>query len=279
MPAKEYPTITAGRTLLNCSPAQFEQFHDPERFIPRVGLIEDLATLLGYEVSKEDGRFFMRDKEGVCFAEAEPSRRAAFNVWWTKVGLAEATKRRAAEHAWEDFPRQGRRISSEDVARRRQHQERSIARDAMYGRLESIWNRCRAVLLEHSPQTEVWMHWARDRSLPRRHQINRIGERRALTQALRDLYDLDNLNRVIGALLDGKVHTDTAIGEALQSEMPQMACDGEIAGLLPRYALLIAVNLSPHPALQVFEDLKAVLTEHDVADREQLAEICVQVLT
>ena len=44
------------------------------------------------------------------------------------------------------------------------------------------------------------MHWSLDRSLPRRHQIHKIGERRALVQAINDLYDLKELNPVIAKL-------------------------------------------------------------------------------
>ena len=68
--------------------------------------------------------------------------------------------------------------------------------------------------------------------------------------------------------------TDTEISEALQSEMAQMACDGELAGLLPRYALLIAVHLSPKPAIEVFHDLFNLLAQYEIRDREQLRTVC-----
>ena len=271
---RDYPTITAGRTLLNCSPAQFDQFLDPTRFTPRTGVIEDLATLLGYTCTDQEGLHYMRNAEGLCVVEAARSRRAAYRTWWDKVGLQEATIRRAAERAWENFPRQGRRASSEDLERRKATQERSIARDASYTRLEEVWTECRARLLGHSPQTEIWMHWSLDRNLPRRHQINKVGERRALVQALGDLFDLTDRNPVLAHLLDGGEGTDTEISEALQKEMPQMACDGEMAGLLPRYALLIAVHLSPKPAIEVFHDMHQVLLEHDINGRDQLRSVC-----
>lgn len=271
---RDYPTITAGRTLLNCSPAQFDQFIDPARFVPRTGVIEDLATLLGFVCTEQEGLHTIHNAEGVRFVDGVRSRRAAYKEWWRKVGLQEAITRRAEQRAWEEFPRQGRRASSEDMERRQATQERSIARDAMYAKLDKLWADCRTRLLVHSPQTEIWMRWALDRSLPRRHQINKIGERRALVQALGELYDLPERNPVIAKLLDGGDATDTEISDALQSEMAQMACDGEMAGLLPRYALLIAVHLSPKPAVEVFHDLFELLGEHEIRDREQLRSLC-----
>lgn len=271
---RDYPTITAGRTLLNCSQAQFDQYLDPTRFTPRTGAVEQLATELGYVCTDEDGMFFIADASGQHVVEAARSRRAAFKTWWIKTGLHAAAEHRKEHRAWEAFPRQGRRTSAEDGAKRKATHERSIARDAMYAKLENLWMAARAKLLEHSPQTEVWMHWSLDRSLPRRHQIHKIGERRALVQAINDLYDLKELNPVIAKLLDGGSATDSEIGEALQSEMAQMACDGEIAGLLPRYALLIAVHLSPKPAVEVFHDLHKLLLEREIADRAQLRSFC-----
>lgn len=271
---REYPTVTAGRTLLNCSPAQFEQYHDPARFTPRHGLIVDLATLLGYVSSIEDGMHYIHSAEGVRFAEAERSERAAYKSWWRKIGLQEARRMRAEQKAWESFPRQGRRASSDDIAKRRQYQERQTARDAMFVRLEDIWIECRARLLQHSPQTEIWMHWALDRHLPRLHQTHMIGERRALIQALSELFDLGERNPLVSKLLDGAEATDTEISQALQSEMAQMACNGEMAEMFPRYALLIAVHLSQEPAIEVFRDMQRLLQEHDVRDREDLRNIC-----
>lgn len=274
MAPREYPTITAGRTLLNCSPAQFDQYLDPTRYVPRTGVIEELATMLGFFCTARDGFHTIHNAEGVRFVDGERSRRSAYRAWWAKIGLQEAKTRRAEQRAWEEFPRQGRRPSSEDLERRRQSQERSTARDAMFAKLDEIWTECRERLLEHSPQTEIWMRWALDRNLPRRHQVYKIGERRALVHALGELYDLHDRNPVIAKLLDGGDASDTEISDALQSEMAQMACDGEMAGLLPRYALLIAVHLSPKPAVEVFHDIFNVLTKHEVRDREQLRNIC-----
>lgn len=271
---RDYPTITAGRTLLNCSPAQFDQYLDPTRYVPRTGAIEELATQLGYTCTEQEGLHTIHNAEGVRVIDGVRSRRAAYREWWRKVGLQEATTRRAEQRAWEEFPRQGRRASSEDIERRHATHERSIAREAMYAKLEAVWAECRARLLQHSPQTEIWMRWALDRSLPRRHQINKIGERRALVLAVGELYDLPDRNPVLAKLLDGGEATDTEISEALQSEMAQMACDGELAGLLPRYALLIAVHLSPKPAIEVFHDLFNLLAQYEIRDREQLRTVC-----
>ena len=90
---RDYPTITAGRTLLNCSPAQFDQYLDPTRYVPRTGAIEELATQLGYTCTEQEGLHTIHNADGVRVIDGVRSRRAAYREWWRKVGLQEATSR------------------------------------------------------------------------------------------------------------------------------------------------------------------------------------------
>ena len=81
---RDYPTITAGRTLLNCSPAQFDQYLDPTRYVPRTGAIEELATQLGYTCAEQEGLHTLHNAEGVRVIDGVRSRRAAYREWWRR---------------------------------------------------------------------------------------------------------------------------------------------------------------------------------------------------
>lgn len=279
MRQKVYASLTAGRTLINCSPVQFEQFTNPEVRLPRGGLIEEVAEKLGYKIEELQGLWYVHNAEGLRFAEAEASRRSAVTTWWKKVGLAELIEYRREHRDFDQMPRQGRPATGDqDGNRRASSTQRSVAKNNIYIRLETVWMDAKSILVRHSPQAEVWLDMAVQQDIPRRHSTRRIGERRAVLEALAHLYDVDKMNKEIHALLNGGTADDEVISQALMAEFPQLGCWGEVGGVMPRMALMTALQLSEYQPSVLFKELHAVLGNNGMQDTEELKHLIQLVL-
>lgn len=268
MKTAEYPTITLGRTLLDCSPMQFEQYNDPQQVLPRKGYLKEVMDVLGFEVSEIDGRWYVHDKDGNGYAEAERNARQAMIAWWRKVGLDLTRKHRDEQQLWKNRPGPGRKPSVEDPTGARAEELRA-AREENHRKLHGLWQACREVLIGHSPQAEVWLDVGSSQSVPRRHCRHKIGESRAVAEALRSLLDLDGMNKDVSEALASGVAPET-LGETMMSEFPNLGVYGEVAGLATRMALQVALQLSEDHPDKLFGDLRKVLEAHQLSDADDL---------
>lgn len=271
----KYPTVTPGRDLFNCSPAQFDQFTEVDKAKPRFGLMQDAALRLGLTLVPRDGLWYLTDADGNVVTPPSRSPRGAIVAWWEETGLKQVIEQRQQGHEWENFRSQGRVAVPDDQRR----DTRPAIRETSYRILEKIWNEACELLLSHTAQSEVWMKLAVARDMPRQHRVNRVGERRALVDAVCSLYDTAGLNKEIAALLDGGVAEDEVISENLLRDLSQLACDGHAAGVMPRMALVAAVQLSPSPALSIYHELHELLVKNEVANRHELAVLADMVLS
>lgn len=271
---KPQATVTPGRNLFNCSPLQWEQFTNPEVNIPRTGLLEEAAEGFGMKVEEVDGLWYVHNAEGLRFAEAERNRRQALHTWWIKDGLHQVSEHRKEHRQFENMRQQGRPSPAEGTQRQQQADERSAALNLIFSKLNAVWLKAKEILLSHSPQAEVWMVLAEARDMPRRNNVNRIGERKAIVQALQALYDTTAMNPVINTALNGSYPGDDALSTALMGEFPQLGMWGEAAGLMPRMALMTALQLSEEPAQVLFEQLNQALLDNDIKNTEELQHLC-----
>lgn len=269
----DYRCITAGRTLLTCTPLQFEQFANPEVAVPRSGAIEEAAHALDCKVESIGGLWYVTDLEDTRLVDAERSRRAALVQWWKQYGLVQIRSKREAERAWEQLPRQGR-PSTDNAKRTPFSATRSEARETSYQRIESIWMDANAAIIRHTPQADIWMTLAVQREMPRQHMIRKVGQRRAVADAVAHLYDVEGHAPLLRDLLGGAEATEEAISGALLLDVPEVAAKGEAAGVCARIALMLAVVLSPEPPAKVFDDLHQVLVKHEVKSIDELKLLC-----
>lgn len=268
MKTAEYPTITLGRNLLDCSPMQFEQYNDPQQVLPRKGYLKDAMEMLGFETSEIDGRWYVHDKDGNGYAEAERNERQAMIAWWKKVGLNLARKHRDEQQLWKNRPGPGRRPTIPDDTGTRTEELRA-AREENHRKLHAVWQACREVLIHHSPQAEVWLDVGSSPAVPRRHCRHKIGESRAVAESLRNLLDLDGMNKDVSESLATGVSPET-LGETMMTEFPTLGVYGEVAGLATRMALQVALQLSEDHPDKLFEDLRQVLEANGFSDTDDL---------
>lgn len=265
--------ITQGRTLLNCSQLQFEQFVDPARAVPRAGAIEEAAGILGYRVDSEGGLWYVYDGGGTALINAERSRRAALVAWWTGKGLSEVKARRERDREWEAMPKAGRPASPNPKRPERQR-ARSEARETSYARVARLWEEASAILVRHTAQADVWLNLAIQRDMPRLHMVGSVGTRRAIVGAVSHLYDVEGRAPLLRDLLNGGEATDEQIGDALLRDIPEVAARGEAAGVCARIALMLAVLNSPKPASEVFLDLHEAMLDIQIKNVDELKLLC-----
>ena len=264
----EYPTITVGRTLLDCSPMQFEQYANPQRAIPRKGYLKDVMSLFGFTVSKQDGGWYVHDAGGLGYVEAERNERQALIAWWVKDGLSRTRRHREEQQAWKNRPGPGRRPTG-DVDSKARAEELKAVREENHQKLHDLWVACKRVLIRHSPQAEVWLEVGSSQHTPRRHCRHKIGASRAIAEALHQLLDLDGLNSDLSQALATGVVPET-LGNTLMTEFPQLGTHGEVAGLACRMGLQVALQLSADEPEVLFGDLRQVLEDHKLSDAEKL---------
>lgn len=273
---KTYPSITGGRNLFNCVPAQFDPFTaEVDPHIPRSGLLQEAGELFGYHVRCELGLWYVIAPSGETTIRPSRSQRQAWQSWWETVGKEMVIHRRQSERAWEQFRSPGRvsmkALTGDDT--------RPAIRESNFRIIQSIWNGACEILRNHTPMTEVWMQLAVARDLPRRHCVNRIGERRAMVEAVCQLYDVYGLNPEIAYLLDGGSADDSVIANNLMADFTQLTCEGNPSGLMARVAITVAVTLSPHPGIQVYHELHELLLANKVANRGELKIVADMVLS
>ncbi len=266
-----YRTITVGRTLLNCSPLQFEPFTNPEKAVPRVGLLVEAASIFGHTLEHLGALWAVHDEEGSRIVDGMESKRSAMLTWWNRIGLKMVMTRREQESEWEQMAKPGRAPQEGGEDR---HAHRIAARSAAIGKMESIWFESCAAMVRHHPMTEGWMNVSVHRDLPRQHSIKAVSRRRAVVDAVANLFDIYGKNLVIHDFMDGAEVDDEALADALMAEFSGLACDGEVAAIMPRFALLVAIQISPRPAAEVFADLREVLTRHAVGNLAELKVHC-----
>lgn len=274
MLSKNYVTVTAGRSLFNCSPVQWEQFTNPENATPRTGLIQEAAERLGMRVEEVEGLWYVHNAEGIRFAEAERNRRQALMTWWVKSGVRQVGDHRREHREFADMRGTGRPSTGEGARSQMEREQRIAATNTIFAKLESVWLDARATLVRHSAQSEVWLNLAVQPTMPRQHSVRRIGERRALVSALQHLFDTTKRNPEIHAVLNGGQVNAEVLSTALMAEYPELACQGEAAGLCARIGLMVALQLSDGPPSELFKDLRDVLSSYDLKDTEELQHLC-----
>lgn len=267
-------SISANRDLFNCNPAQFSPYTVKNGPLPRRGLILAALEKLGYTIEDEpENGWVVRNADRLMIVSGEPNQLRTLRSWWLSIGVQLVAEHRRQHMDWKNLAGPGR-PSKDDEDGFDDTPTRAQQREHAFTIATSLWEECRGVLAGHIVVSERWMDMALMRDLPRPEARYKVGERRAIAHALRNLFDTERRNPVIRDGLDGKEVTEAQIDHALLSEMRTLVCEGDAAGAAPRMALTSAIVLSPHPAGRVLDDLREVMKTFDLDSVDDVEALC-----
>lgn len=264
--------ITAGRTLLTCSPEQFEQFLSPHDTPPQTGALRLMLAEFNYTCTVRQWVWHIEDSEKVPVC-AETNERAALRKWWFKVGRELVVKHREEVADWKKLLKPGRPGASEDDPDAWDGSSRTQLRNDAMDQMGELWMELRTTLTGHAAISELWMDLANDRSVPKPNTLRKLGARRTLRHALHHLLDIDRMNPAIHDSIWHGTVPDEKLAAALSAEVPDAAARGDAAGICARLAMQVGLQLSPRSAEEYFQSVRRVLHSYELLEPSDLREL------
>lgn len=265
------PTVTAGRTLLNCSERQFAAFSAETSAAPRPGLIEEIMPQLEARLEVVGGLYSVHQGENEVVVK-NPTRAGALRTWWDEYGRALALKHRKEVGAWKGMPGPGRRPGK--VYTTVTKAQRNSAREAARDLLLQVWQDARVVLASQHPSTEILLRLAEDRELPRQHCLQRVSAKRACLEAMRVVYDISGQFPAWGTLISGTgEQDDEQLQEMINRAYLYYLQGANAAAMMAHACLASALLLSNLQAQDLADQLRAVLKAHDITSIQALRDL------